>query len=110
MVVATLLNSIFQGGTIRWARLLFSAERARWVANEQWHPQQQGKYETGGSYLLRIPYADHRMTPCIANMTGATRPRSSGCTSSAMSCWQHKCGPHYSIDHRPREYLVLKSA
>jgi hypothetical protein len=22
-----------------------------------------------------------------------------------MSCWQHKCGPHYSIDHRPREYL-----
>ncbi len=30
------------------------------MANGQWHPQQQGKCETGGSYLLHIPYADHR--------------------------------------------------
>lgn len=51
---------IFSGRTIRWARLRFSAERARWVANEQWHPRQEGKFEAGGSYLLRIPYADHR--------------------------------------------------
>ncbi len=51
---------IFSGRTIRWARLRFSAERARWVANEQWHPQQEGKFEASGSYLLRIPYADHR--------------------------------------------------
>ena len=51
---------IFAGSTIRWARLRFSAERARWVANEQWHPQQEGGFDADGSYLLRIPYADHR--------------------------------------------------
>ena len=51
---------IFSGSRIRWARLRFSTERARWVASEQWHPQQQGKLQADGSYLLRLPYADHR--------------------------------------------------
>jgi predicted DNA-binding transcriptional regulator YafY len=51
---------IFSGKRIRWARRHFSPERARWVASEQWHPQQEGKAQADGSYLLRIPYADHR--------------------------------------------------
>ena len=51
---------IFSGGVVRWARLRFSPERARWVAQEQWHPEQSGKHEPGGSYLLRLPYTDHR--------------------------------------------------
>ena len=51
---------IFSGGRIRWACLRFSIERARWVASEQWHPQQEGKLQADGSYLLRLPYADHR--------------------------------------------------
>lgn len=51
---------IFSGGTVRWARLCFTAERARWVAQEQWHPLQEGKHQAGGGYLLRIPYTDHR--------------------------------------------------
>ncbi len=51
---------IFSGGRVQWARLHFTPERARWVASEQWHPQQQGKLQADGSYLLRIPYADHR--------------------------------------------------
>ena len=51
---------IFSGSRIRWARLRFTPERARWVASEQWHPQQEGKLQADGSYLLRIPYADHR--------------------------------------------------
>ena len=51
---------IFSGRAILWADLRFSAERARWVANEQWHPQQEGEFHADGSYLLRIPYADHR--------------------------------------------------
>ena len=51
---------IFSGGSIRLARLRFSPERARWVAHEQWHPKQEGRYQRDGSYLLRIPYADHR--------------------------------------------------
>lgn len=51
---------IFSGGTVRWARLRFSPERARWVAQEQWHPEQIGQQESDGSYLLRLPYSDHR--------------------------------------------------
>ena len=51
---------IFSGGTVRWARLRFTPERARWVAQEQWHPQQQGAVIADGCYLLRIPYTDHR--------------------------------------------------
>lgn len=51
---------IFSGQRIEWAELLFTAERARWVATEQWHPEQQGEWQADGSYLLRIPYADHR--------------------------------------------------
>ena len=51
---------IFSGRSILWADLRFSPERARWVANEQWHPQQEGELDADGSYLLRIPYADHR--------------------------------------------------
>jgi len=51
---------LFSGGPILWARLLFTPERARWVAYEQWHPEQKGEWQGDGSYLLRIPYADHR--------------------------------------------------
>ena len=51
---------IFSGQSVTWARLRFSPERARWVANEQWHPQQKGKLESDGSYLLEIPYSDDR--------------------------------------------------
>ena len=51
---------IFSGGRIRWARLRFTSERAAWVKDEQWHPQQQGITLPGGAYELRIPYADHR--------------------------------------------------
>ena len=36
--------------------LRFSAERARWVADERWHPQQSGQFLTDGRYELRIPY------------------------------------------------------
>lgn len=51
---------IFSGNSIEWAQLRFTPERARWIATEQWHPEQKGEWQTDGSYLLRIPYADHR--------------------------------------------------
>lgn len=51
---------IFSGKRVQWARLRFTPERARWVGKEQWHPRQEGNLQTDGSYLLRIPYADHR--------------------------------------------------
>jgi predicted DNA-binding transcriptional regulator YafY len=49
---------IFAGKAVQTAILHFTAERARWVADEQWHPQQQGKFLPNGSYELRIPYAN----------------------------------------------------
>ncbi len=51
---------IFAGRANKTAVLLFSAERARWVADERWHPQQAGQYLTDGRYELRIPYRDDR--------------------------------------------------
>ena len=51
---------IFSGGPVQWAELHFTPERTRWVAHEQWHPQQQGELLADGSYRLGLPYADHR--------------------------------------------------
>lgn len=51
---------IFSGRELQWASLRFSPERARWVASEFWHPDQKSRVEPDGSYLLEIPYADHR--------------------------------------------------
>ncbi len=51
---------IFGGRGTQWARLRFSAMRARWVAQERWHPQQRARHEDDGSYVLEIPYSDDR--------------------------------------------------
>ncbi|MGZ0020321.1 helix-turn-helix transcriptional regulator [Nitrosomonas sp. wSCUT-2] len=48
---------IFAGKATRTAILRFTTERARWVADEQWHPRQQGKFLPDGRYELHIPYA-----------------------------------------------------
>jgi predicted DNA-binding transcriptional regulator YafY len=51
---------IFAGQQTQTAVLRFSPFRARWVAREHWHPQQQGEMQADGSYELRIPYSDDR--------------------------------------------------
>ncbi len=51
---------IFAGKPKAWARLRFTPERARWVAKEAWHPQQEGRSLSDGSYELSIPYSDDR--------------------------------------------------
>jgi predicted DNA-binding transcriptional regulator YafY len=51
---------IFAGKPTHVAVLRFSAERARWVAREQWHPQQKGRKEADGSFTLEVPYSDDR--------------------------------------------------
>ncbi len=51
---------IFAGTDLRWAKLRFSPERARWVASESWHPDQKSRFEAGGEYVLEVPYADDR--------------------------------------------------
>ncbi len=51
---------IFAGKANKVATLRFSGERARWVADERWHPQQSGQFLTDGRYELTIPYRDSR--------------------------------------------------
>jgi proteasome accessory factor C len=51
---------IFGGQADKVAVLRFTKERARWVADEVWHPEQQGKRLEDGSYELKIPYRDSR--------------------------------------------------
>lgn len=49
---------IFAGAEVQWATLLFTPDRARWVAAEHWHPEQQGSFLDDGSYQLCLPYSN----------------------------------------------------
>ena len=55
---------IYGGGSakLQWATLVFDAEAAQWVANEEWHPQQKARWLDGtpgeGRYELQVPYSD----------------------------------------------------
>ncbi len=51
---------IFSGKDVQWATLRFTPERARWVAAEQWHPEQKGAWDAKGHWVLQIPYSDDR--------------------------------------------------
>jgi predicted DNA-binding transcriptional regulator YafY len=51
---------IFAGKAKHIAVLRFTPERARWVADEHWHPRQQSRMLEDGSYELRVPYSDSR--------------------------------------------------
>jgi predicted DNA-binding transcriptional regulator YafY len=42
------------------AVLHFSAERARWVSGEVWHPEQTSTWLADGRYQLSVPYSDDR--------------------------------------------------
>lgn len=51
---------IFGGQANQSAKLLFTAERARWVKEEVWHPLQSSRFLEDGTYELIFPYADDR--------------------------------------------------
>ena len=51
---------IFSGTPTAVAVLDFSAERARWVSREQWHPEQVSQWLPDGRYRLSVPYSDDR--------------------------------------------------
>lgn len=50
---------IFTGEARHWARIRFTPEMARWVAEESWHSDQIGHW-TAGRYELQVPYSDPR--------------------------------------------------
>ena len=51
---------IFQGEETFAVTLRFSPERARWIREQHWHPQQEMTLADDGSLLLRLPMADLR--------------------------------------------------
>jgi len=51
---------IFAGKATHSALLKFSKEVSQWVADEQWHPKQEGQFTLDGCYELEIPYRDPR--------------------------------------------------
>ena len=51
---------LLSGKADQTAVLRFTPERARWVADEKWHPGQQSERLPDGVYELRIPYHDPR--------------------------------------------------
>ncbi len=51
---------IFAGSEVRWAKLRFSKERARWVGQELWHPQQRLSHAQDGRVVLEVPFTDTR--------------------------------------------------
>lgn len=51
---------IFSGVHVKWAKLKFSVERARWVSRELWHPQQRSSASSSGELVLDVPFTDAR--------------------------------------------------
>ncbi|MGH8041335.1 MAG: helix-turn-helix transcriptional regulator [Rudaea sp.] len=51
---------IFSGTPKAEATIRFSPHAARWVADEHWHSQQQGKWLDDGRYELKLPYSNSR--------------------------------------------------
>lgn len=49
---------IFAGAGEHMAHLLFSDSAAKWVADEHWHPEEQGTVLPDGRYELKLPYGD----------------------------------------------------
>ncbi len=46
------------GAKLKWATLVFQADAAQWVAVEEWHAQQKGRWLADGRYELQVPYID----------------------------------------------------
>ena len=51
---------IFSGPAEHTAKLKFTPEMSRWVAEERWHPDQQGHFDDSGAWVLKIPFSSAR--------------------------------------------------
>ena len=49
---------IFSGSRTRKAVLRFTPARVRWVSREEWHPEQGGRFDDDGYYVLSFPYSN----------------------------------------------------
>ena len=51
---------IFSGPAEHVAKLKFTSEMSRWIAEEQWHPDQKGSYDEKGAWTLELPFSSAR--------------------------------------------------
>ncbi len=51
---------IFSGPAEHTARLKFTPEMSRWVADEQWHPDQKGAFDQDGAWTMEVPFGSAR--------------------------------------------------
>ena len=51
---------IFSGPAEHTAKLKFTPEMSRWIAEEQWHPDQKGSYDDEGAWTLELPFSSAR--------------------------------------------------
>lgn len=51
---------IFSGPAEHTAKLKFTPEMSRWVAEEQWHPEQNGAFDSMGAWILEVPFSSPR--------------------------------------------------
>jgi predicted DNA-binding transcriptional regulator YafY len=51
---------IFSGPAEHTAILKFTPEMSRWVAEENWHPDQKGSYDAEGAWFLQLPFSSAR--------------------------------------------------
>jgi proteasome accessory factor C len=51
---------IFSGPAEHKAKLRFTPEMSRWVAEERWHPKQTGVYDESGCWTLELPFSSAR--------------------------------------------------
>ena len=51
---------IFSGPAENTAKLKFTPEMSRWIAEEQWHPDQKGAYDENGAWMLELPFSSAR--------------------------------------------------
>jgi len=51
---------IFSGPAEHTAKLRFTPEMSRWVADEQWHPAQKGAWDEQGAWTLELPFSSAR--------------------------------------------------
>ena len=51
---------IFSGPAENTAKLRFTPEMSRWIADEKWHPDQKGYYDEEGAWTLELPFSSPR--------------------------------------------------
>jgi proteasome accessory factor C len=51
---------IFSGPADHTAELRFTPEMSRWIADEIWHPDQQGAFDQNGCWVLKVPFGSAR--------------------------------------------------